>query len=90
MAANPQRRTPLPKDLSDPVALAANPPFKPPNRSAVFTRVGCGLCFGAVQLSCSTSTRCFMCRGQWSLIATQQLSLVYNAVRPKSALCVQL
>ena len=38
MAANPQRQTPLPKDPSDPVVPDANPPCKPPNRQAFYTR----------------------------------------------------
>lgn len=86
MAANPQRQTPLQKDPSDPVAPNANPPSRLPNRWAFYTSVGCGLCFGMVQLSRSTSVRSLVCRGQWSFIATQ-LCLVYTAVRPRTALC---
>lgn len=89
MAANPQRQTPLPRDPSDHVVPTANPPSKPPDRWAFYACVGSGLCFGMVQLSRSTSARSFMCRGQWSFIATQRC-LVYTAVRPRTALCVQL
>ena len=86
MAVNPQRQTPLQKDPSDPVAPNANPPSRLPSHWAFYTSVGCGLCFGMVQLSRSTSVRSLVCRGQWSFIATQ-LCLVYTAARPRTALC---
>lgn len=87
--ANPRRRTPLPKDPSDPDVPATKPPSKPPDHWAMYTSVGSGFCFGAVQLSSSTTNRSLVCRGQWSFIATQ-LSIVYTAVKPRTALCVQL
>lgn len=89
MAANPQRQTPLPKDPSDPVRLNASPASNPPNHLAFHTTAGSGLGFGTVQLPRSTSARYLVCRGQWCFIATQ-LCLVYTAVRPRTALCVEM
>lgn len=89
MAANPQRQTTLPKDLNDPVIPNTSPATNLSNHLVFHTSVGSGLYVGMVQLPRSTSTRSLVFRGQWCFIATQ-LCLVYTAVRPRTARCVQL